>query len=346
MNSLEKLLASKNSESNNVKDTIFNNNYDSKNNEKDLSYLDKFLKIITSNHKIDIIYADVPTASMNIETGNITLPNYVMNDRDIYIMMGSHEVSHVLHTPRDFYDKHNKSQSGNIMIGSVELTPLFFFCINIVEDIRIEKIIRRKYPGFVEIYNRASKKILDGLFEVTEEKWNKLTIADKINVKAKCTNHLQFELTPYEDGVLKYMKKADTFNDVLVKAAYLYKLIIDEKQNENLDFEQMGNMPNSSSKDKGSGESDVPSQTDFDKLGESIDESDSLDDVMDKIKENLDFEAESKLSKRELDELTTNTMDDATDIIESSPNAEKSVFSIKNTSNIKNSFKNPQQFLK
>ena len=35
MNSLEKLLASKNSESNNVKDTIFNNNYDSKNNEKD-----------------------------------------------------------------------------------------------------------------------------------------------------------------------------------------------------------------------------------------------------------------------------------------------------------------------
>lgn len=343
MNSLEKLLARKNSESNNIKDTIFNNNYDSKNNEKDLSYIDKFLKVITSNHKIDITYADVPTAYMNIETGNITLPKYVMNDRDIYITMGSHEVSHVLHTPRDFYDKHNKSQSGNIMIGSVELTPLFFFCINIVEDIRIEKIIRRKYPGFVEIYNRASKKILDGLFEVTEEKWNKLTIADKINIKAKCTNHLQFELTPYEDGVLKYMKKADTFNDVLVKAAYLYKLIMDEKENNSV---EIGDVSDNRSNSKGTGQSELPSQQDFDKLSESINESDSFDEVMNKIKQDLDFESESKLNDTELDKLTTNTMDDATDIIESGPASQKNVFSIKNTSNIKNSFKDPKQFLK
>lgn len=343
MNSLEELLARKNNESNNIEDTIFNNNYDSRNNEKDLSYIDKFLKVITSNHKIDINYADVPTAYMNIETGNITLPKYVMNDRDIYITMGSHEVSHVLHTPRDFYDKHNKSQSGNIMIGSVELTPLFFFCINIVEDIRIEKIIRRKYPGFVEIYNRASKKILDGLFEVTEEKWNKLTIADKINIKAKCTNHLQFELTPYEDGVLKYMKKADTFNDVLVKAAYLYKLIMDGKENNSV---EIGDMSDNRSKSKGTGQSDLPSQQDFDRLCESINESDSFDEVMNKIKQNLDFESESKLDDNELDELTTNTMDEATDIIESGSAGQKNVFSIKNTSNIKNSFKDPKQFLK
>ena len=344
MNSLEELLARKNNESNNIKDTIFNNNYDSRNNEKDLSYIDKFLKVITSNHKIDINYADVPTAYMNIETGNITLPKYVMNDRDIYITMGSHEVSHVLHTPRDFYDKHNKSQSGNIMIGSVELTPLFFFCINIVEDIRIEKIIRRKYPGFVEIYNRASKKILDGLFEVTEEKWNKLTIADKINIKAKCTNHLQFELTPYEDGVLKYMKKADTFNDVLVKSAYLYKLIMDEKENNSVEIGD--NMSDNRSSRKGTGQSDLPSQQNFDKLSESINESDSFDEVMNKIKQDLDFESEFKLDDTELDELTTNTMDEATDIIESGPASQKNVFSIKNTSNIKNSFKDPKQFLK
>ena len=344
MNSLEELLARKNNESNNIKDTIFNNNYDSRNNEKDLSYIDKFLKVITSNHKIDINYADVPTAYMNIETGNITLPKYVMNDRDIYITMGSHEVSHVLHTPRDFYDKHNKSQSGNIMIGSVELTPLFFFCINIVEDIRIEKIIRRKYPGFVEIYNRASKKILDGLFEVTEEKWNKLTIADKINIKAKCTNHLQFELTPYEDGVLKYMKKADTFNDVLVKSAYLYKLLMDGKENNSVEIGD--NMSDNRSSRKGTGQSDLPSQQNFDKLSESINESDSFDEVMNKIKQDLDFESESKLDDTELDELTTNTMDEATDIIESGPASQKNVFSIKNTSNIKNSFKDPKQFLK
>ena len=343
MNSLEELLARKNNESNNIKDTIFNNNYDSRNNEKDLSYIDKFLKVITSNHKIDINYADVPTAYMNIATGNITLPKFVMNDRDIYITMGSHEVSHVLHTPRDFYDKHNKSQSGNIMIGSVELTPLFFFCINIVEDIRIEKIIRRKYPGFVEIYNRASKKILDGLFEVTEEKWNKLTIADKINIKAKCTNHLQFELTPYEDGVLKYMKKADTFNDVLVKAAYLYKLIMDGKENNSV---EIGDMSDNRSNRKGTGQSVSPSQQNFDKLSESINESDSFDEVMNKIKQDLDFESESKLDDGELDELTTNTMDEATDIIESGSAGQKNVFSIKNTSSIKNSFKDPKQFLK
>ena len=46
-------------------------------------------------------------------------------------------------------------------------------------------------------------------------------------------------------------------------------------------------------------------------------------------------------------ELQSNIPDmEATDIIESNPSGQKNVFSIKNTSSIKNSFKDPKQFLK
>lgn len=201
-------------------------NYSPEENVKDLSYIDKFLKVISNNGRLTIQYSEGDDAYMNMQTETITLPNYITKDRDIYLMIGSHEISHSLHTPREFYKHHDKK--GLPIVGGVKLNKNLSMCINIVEDIRIEKLIRNKFPGFVSTYQRAHEKLAktNPNFRITEQIWDNLSIANKINIKAKVGSLLKYELTSYEYALYKYMASAVTFNDVLVRSLYLYKEMI------------------------------------------------------------------------------------------------------------------------
>ena len=205
------------------KDTLNSISYNPKDNTKDLSHIDKFLKVISQNSKLDIVYKDVETAFINTVTQQITLPLYILSDRDLYLLMGTHEVSHALNTPMDFYKSHNSNKKQKIY--GVELNKNLFNCINIVEDIRIEKLIRNQFPGFVAVYKRAYKKLLDGNkhWRLNQSVWDSLNLSNKINAKSKMGDLIQYEMTPDEEAVLKYMKTAKSFTDVLVRSVYLYK---------------------------------------------------------------------------------------------------------------------------
>ena len=71
--------------------------------------LDKFFKIISENGSINIVKKNTNTAYYIPDTNTIVLPVFITEDKDLYIMFGSHEVSHAMHTPKDFYDIHNDS---------------------------------------------------------------------------------------------------------------------------------------------------------------------------------------------------------------------------------------------
>ena len=203
--------------------------YSPEDNNKDLAHIDKFLKVISNNERLTITYHDDTSAYMNMDTMEIRLPNYITKDRDIYLMMGSHEVSHCLHTPRDFYKQHDKNKSDKI--AGIKINRKFHSCINIVEDIRIEKLIRNKFPGFVATYQRAYEKLIktNPHFQLTQKDWDNSDIANKVNIKAKLGNLCPFELTTYEFSILKYMKSAVTFDDVILRAVYLYKELIKDE---------------------------------------------------------------------------------------------------------------------
>lgn len=215
---------------------LTNIKYDQRDNIKDLSYIDTFLKVISQSNQLTIIYANVDTAFINVETKEVTLPNYIIHDRDMYILMGSHEISHAIHTPSVFYAQHNNTDNHNDktpIIKGIKLNKNLFACINIVEDIRIEKLIRNQFPGFVSIYKAGYKKLLDTNpnFKVTDASWKKMSLSNKINVKSKAGDLINYPLTDNEIAVLKYMKTAKSFDDVLVRAVYLYKqLLIDYKK--------------------------------------------------------------------------------------------------------------------
>lgn len=179
----------------------------------DWAYLDRFFALL-SEENLTVRRANVPTGSIDLQSRIITIPNFATDDKDIFLLMGSHEVSHALHTPPNWC--HDE-------IGKVK-NALLRDCLNIVEDIRIERLIRRKFPGFVPVYVRAYKKLLSNNFFSTN-KWSDFKIHDKVNAYAKLGSSLDQPMTDRDMAVYRLVSDVKTFSDVIVKAKFLYDLV-------------------------------------------------------------------------------------------------------------------------
>ena len=208
-----------------------------------LASMDLFLKFM-AKRGISIEYGDVQTAYYDLENNVITLPNYVLDDIDLFIRFGTHEAAHSLFTPKFFYSEHNTTSHSYSNTRSVtvngktyELSRDLFSCINIVEDIRIEKLIRQHFPGLIAPYRRSAEKLSKTrqwsmLLRVkgNQDVFDELSLADKINLKSKFKEFLNdVDMTDREYAILKYLSKVSSFNDVLVRSLFLYKLMTSEK---------------------------------------------------------------------------------------------------------------------
>lgn len=185
--------------------------------EKDeWSYLDKFFSLL-AEEKLNVVRSSAATtASINLTTRTCTIPAFAVKDKDIFLLMGSHEVSHALHTPPDWYVQHNTDASS--------AQSLYATCVNIVEDIRIERMIRNKFPGFVHVYIRGYKKLLgEGFFSL--ESWAKFKTHDRVNAYAKLGKSLPIDMTQSDICIYKYVASAKTFEDVRIRAQFLANIV-------------------------------------------------------------------------------------------------------------------------
>lgn len=178
------------------------------------SYLDRFFALLAEEN-LTVVRSTVSTASINLKTRVITIPNYAVGDKDVFLVMGSHEVSHALNTPREWaHDEVGKIRNGEMRD-----------CINIVEDIRIEKLIRTKFPGFVAVYQRGYRKLMQ-TEHFSTDMWDLFNICDRVNAKAKLGSFLDKEMTQFEESVYRYVTtNLHTFKDTLRAATFLHKIL-------------------------------------------------------------------------------------------------------------------------
>ena len=94
--------------------------------------------------------------------------------KDVLDMLVGHEIAHALFTPENF----NEYESEGIPHSH----------LNIVEDIRAEKHILRKYPGLVGNFKRGYTELMMGekdLFGIKEKNLYELGFMDRLNIHAK-----------------------------------------------------------------------------------------------------------------------------------------------------------------
>jgi len=89
-------------------------------------------------------HKQVETASFNVETRVLVLPLWEKASSEVYDMLVAHEVGHALFTPcEDWTDRY-------------DIPPSF---VNIVEDARIEKLMKRKYAGLPKTFFTGYKEL-------------------------------------------------------------------------------------------------------------------------------------------------------------------------------------------
>jgi hypothetical protein len=151
----------------------------------------------------------VETAQFNVHTRVLTLPVWEKASSQVYDMLVAHEVGHALFTPDSDWFKERK------------ISPQF---VNIVEDVRIEKMMKRRYAGITKTFYRGYKELSDeDFFCIENDDINKMNLADKANLYFKIGSFVDIDFNSQERVLIQKISDAETFDDVLDVAEELYK---------------------------------------------------------------------------------------------------------------------------
>ena len=143
---------------------------------RDLSTLAKLL----AEEDINVVHQHQPTAMFDVLNRQLSLPIWKEMSKNIQDLMTVHEVGHALWTPLEQLERAKRE--------NVE-----FSFVNVLEDVRIEKLAQKKYPGTVRIFKKGYKELKEmNFFETADMDINKLSLIDRINLFYKHHSDVQF----------------------------------------------------------------------------------------------------------------------------------------------------------
>jgi len=151
----------------------------------------------------------VETACFNVHKRVLTLPMWQKATNIVYDMLVAHEVSHALYTPDEDYTKKVK-------------VPHQF--MNVCEDVRVEKLIKRRYAGLAKTFYGGYKQFQkDDFFQIGNADISKYNLADRANLYFKIGNFLSIKFTEKEQEIIDIIGDAETFDETLNAAKILYE---------------------------------------------------------------------------------------------------------------------------
>jgi hypothetical protein len=148
---------------------------------------------------------NVSTAYFDGESRLLVLPTLKEDlSIDVTDLMLSHEVGHALFTP-----------SGE-WIEVVKEYKVSNGILNVLEDNRIERLIKSKYPGLRVNYSRGYKELMSmDFFGLSEIEIEELNLIDKINLQSKIGFIQGVEFSKEEQVFMDKTEKTKTFDDVV-----------------------------------------------------------------------------------------------------------------------------------
>ena len=152
--------------------------------------------------------SDIPTASFDVDRRVLQLPQWDKASGQVYDMLVGHEVGHALYTPNCDYT------------GYVQC-PMDY--VNVVEDVRIEKLMKRKYPGLKKSFNAGYKELNEqDFFQVKGVDYTTVLFIDRINLHYKLGPSAMVPFTEAEKVFVNRVAETETFEEVCALAGEIY----------------------------------------------------------------------------------------------------------------------------
>ena len=188
---------------------------------------------LLATENVTVQHQNVQTASFNPKTRVLILPIWKKMSPELYDLLLSHEVGHALWTPAEGWHEAVCDRGGN-----------YKAFLNVIEDARIEKKIKRKYPGLRRSYVKGFAEIMDmNLFGI--ESFDQLeAFIDRINVFTKSSYSADIDFNAEEQGIIEEIKNLESWDDVVKMTNRLWDKAVEEKQDEEEDFDfPMNSLP-------------------------------------------------------------------------------------------------------
>ena len=163
----------------------------------------KLAKLLATEDLV-VEHKQVDTAQFNVDTRVLTLPTWKISDNDVYDALVAHEVGHALYTPAREWFAEKKYQG----------VPMAF--VNITEDVRIEKLMKRRYEGLGKTFHRGYSQLnQDDFFEIEGLDVDEFSFPDRINLHYKIGAFLCVNFTDEEQVIVDKIGQSETFEDAL-----------------------------------------------------------------------------------------------------------------------------------
>ena len=203
---------------------------------------------LLATENLIVEHRKVETAMFNVKDRVLTLPMWDVASPNVYDMLVGHEVGHALYTPDKWGSDYGVPQS----------------YLNVCEDARIEKMMKRKFPGLARNFYTGYKELHDAdFFEVGERSMDSYQLIDRINLYFKIGVHAGevFTWKPEEKVLVDLLEVAETFDDVVEVARKILQYTQEQQKIDvEMDTANTTQGGGDSTQGEGDGEGDQPQQ--------------------------------------------------------------------------------------
>lgn len=167
---------------------------------------------LLAEENIHVQHKKTKTAYFDLKSRTLVCPIWQSMSGALYDLLMGHEVGHALYTPEQgWHDavKSNEKES-------------FHTFLNVLEDARIEKKMKRKFPGLVLSFREGYEWLRkENFFGVAGKDLSKLPLIDRLNLYAKSgATTVPFDAD--EEVYVKRMDDLETWSEVYQLAVDLY----------------------------------------------------------------------------------------------------------------------------
>lgn len=174
--------------------------------------------LATENLRVE--HQKVQTAMFDLKNRTLILPIWKDMSTDLYDLLIGHEVGHALFTPAQGW--HGEIDSRGMGIKSF---------LNVLEDARIERKIKDKFPGIRRNFFAGYQELFDkDFFGVKDRDLTKLRLIDRINLHYKVGAFLNIQFSEDEQKILARIDAMESWDDVAALATELYELAKSEPE--------------------------------------------------------------------------------------------------------------------
>lgn len=173
---------------------------------------------LLATENLTVVRTPSKTASFDVVARVLNLPLWKDMSPEIESLFVQHEVGHALFTDHEawvkVFDEIKDPKEQRIIKGY----------LNVVEDARIEKLMKRRYPGSRKSFFSGYKQLLErDFFGIKGKDVNAMMLIDRINLYFKGGISLGVSFSPEEKTLVNRVDRCETMDEMIIIAKDLYE---------------------------------------------------------------------------------------------------------------------------